>query len=344
MTDESPVLTERRDGVLLITLNRPDARNAVNLAVAEGIAAALDELDGSEELSVGVLTGAGKGFCAGMDLKAFVSGQRPWVGDRGFAGIVRRSSVKPLIAAIEGFAVAGGLEIALACDLIVAARGAKLGVPEVKRSLVAAGGALLRLPRRIPYHAAMELALTGDPIAAERGRRAGLVNRLAEPGEAVRAALGLAAEIAVNAPLALVASKRILQEQWDWDGRGDVGRARAPSPTRCSCSEDAREGATAFAEKRPPVWRGSRSRPARLSRRGKPGPALSRRCVDCSVARAQPRAFALAFALAHDHHKASPQGAHQRSPGVFFGYCDTGTPRSSAVRTMRLCSVMCAAG
>ncbi|HEX3434039.1 MAG TPA: crotonase/enoyl-CoA hydratase family protein, partial [Solirubrobacteraceae bacterium] len=212
---DAPVLTERRDGVLAITLNRPDARNAVNLAVAEGIAAALDELDGADELSVGVLSGAGKGFCAGMDLKSFVSGERPWVGDRGFAGIVRRPPQKPLIAAIEGFAVAGGLEIALACDLIVAARGAKLGVPEVKRSLVAAGGALLRLPRRIPYHAAMELALTGDPISAERAHELGLVNRLAEPGGAVETAIALAREIAVNAPLALIASKRILQEQHD---------------------------------------------------------------------------------------------------------------------------------
>jgi enoyl-CoA hydratase len=236
------VLKERRGNVLLITLNRPDARNAINLPVAEGIAAALEELDGDESLGVGVLTGAGRGFCAGMDLKAFVTGERPWVGDRGFAGIVRRGPVKPLIAAIEGFAVAGGLEVALACDLIVVARGAKLGVPEVKRSLVAAGGALLRLPRRIPYHLAMELALTGDPILAERAAELGLVNRLVEPGMAVEVALGLAAEVAANAPLALVASKRILQEQWDSDP--------------VFVSEDAREGATAFAEKRPPVWRG----------------------------------------------------------------------------------------
>jgi enoyl-CoA hydratase len=254
-TAEAPVLTERRGGVLLITLNRPDARNAINLALAEGIAAALEELDGEDSLSVGVLTGAGKGFCAGMDLKAFVSGQRPWVGDRGFAGIVRRASVKPLIAAVEGFAVAGGLEVALACDLIVAAKGAKLGVPEVKRSLVAAGGALLRLPRRIPYHLAMELALTGDPILAERAAEVGLVNRLAEPGAAVEVALGLAEEIAANAPLALVASKRILQEQWDWDA-GGMWDAQSAISDPVFVSEDAREGATAFAEKRPPVWRG----------------------------------------------------------------------------------------
>lgn len=251
-----PVLTERRgDGVLLITLNRPEQRNAVNLPLARGIAAALDELDGDETLSVGVLTGAGKGFCAGMDLKAFVTGERPWVGDRGFAGIVRRASVKPLIAAVEGFAVAGGLEVALACDLIVAARGAKLGVPEVKRSLVAAGGALLRLPRRIPYHLAMELALTGDPILAERAAEVGLVNRLAEPGGAVEVALGLAGEIAANAPLALAASKRILEEQWDWDA-AEMWDAQSAISDPVFASEDAREGATAFAEKRPPVWRG----------------------------------------------------------------------------------------
>jgi enoyl-CoA hydratase/carnithine racemase len=252
---ESPVLTERRSEVLLITLNRPAARNAVNLPVAQGIAAALDELDGDASLRIGVLTGAGAGFCAGMDLKAFVSGERPWVGDRGFAGIVRRASLKPLIAAIEGFAVAGGLEVALACDLIVAARGARLGIPEVKRSLVAAGGALLRLPRSLPFNLAMELALTGEPLLAERAAELGLVNRLAEPGGAVDAALGLASEIAANAPLALAASKRILQEQSDWSAAEMWERQSAISDP-VFVSEDAREGATAFAEKRPPVWRG----------------------------------------------------------------------------------------
>src|SRR5579859_5560243 len=163
MNDEAAVLTERRERVLLITINRPDQRNAVNAAVATGIAAALDELDEDAGLSLGVLTGAGKGFCAGMDLKAFAAGERQHVGDRGFAGITQRASSKPLIAAIEGFAVAGGLEVALACDLIVASKGAKLGIPEVKRSLVAAGGGLLRLPRVLPRNVAMELALTGDP-------------------------------------------------------------------------------------------------------------------------------------------------------------------------------------
>jgi enoyl-CoA hydratase/carnithine racemase len=177
------------------------------------------------------------------------------VDGRGFAGIAQRAAAKPLIAAIEGFAVAGGFEIALACDLIVAARGARLAIPEVKRSLVAAAGALLRLPRRIPYHVAMELALTGDPISAERGFELGIVNRLADPGAAVDVALALAGEIAVNAPLALIASKRILEAQWEWEGEEAWARQRAIVDPVFQ-SADAREGATAFAEKRPPVWRG----------------------------------------------------------------------------------------
>jgi enoyl-CoA hydratase len=254
MSDE-PVLTERRDGVLLITLNRPEARNAVNLALAEGVAAALDDLDADGDLRAGVLTGAGKGFCAGMDLKAFVAGERPWVGDRGFAGIVQRASRKPLVAAIEGFAVAGGLELALSCDLIVAARGAKLGVPEVKRSLVAAAGALRRLPQRLPYGVAMELALTGDPIEAERAYELGLVNRLADPGAAVQTALELAAAIARNGPLALDATKATLQQQFDWT-EAEFWQRQAELAEPVMRSQDAREGATAFAEKREPVWQG----------------------------------------------------------------------------------------
>jgi enoyl-CoA hydratase len=252
---DDPVLTERRDGVLVITLNRPEARNAVNLALAEGVAVALDELDADSDLGAGVLTGAGKGFSAGMDLKAFVAGERPWVGDRGFAGIVMRASSKPLIAAIEGFAVAGGLEIALTCDLIVAARGAKLGTPEVKRSLVAAAGALRRLPQRLPYGVAMELALTGDPIDAERAYELGLVNRLAEPGQALDAALELAATIARNGPLALQASKAILQQQGDWT-EAEFWQRQGEIAEPVMRSDDAREGATAFAEKREPVWQG----------------------------------------------------------------------------------------
>jgi enoyl-CoA hydratase len=252
---QDAVLTDQRDSVLLITLNRPDARNAVNLALAEGIAAALDELDGTPELRVGILTGAGKGFSAGMDLKAFTRGEAPYVADRGFAGIVQRPPDKPLIAAIEGFAVAGGLEVALACDLIVAARGARLGIPEVKRGLVAAAGALLRLPRRIPYNVAMELALTGEPIDAERGAQLGLVNRVTEPGGAVEGALELASVLAANGPLALAASKRVLVEQAAWSS-DDAWERQREITGPVMASEDAREGAVAFAEKRDPQWKG----------------------------------------------------------------------------------------
>jgi enoyl-CoA hydratase len=253
--NEAAVLTERRGNVLLITLNRPDARNAVNLALAEGVAAALDELDAADDLSVGILTGAGKAFCAGMDLKAFVTGESPWVGDRGFAGIVQRSSKKPLIAAVEGFAVAGGLEIALACDLIVAARNAKVGVPEVKRSLVAAGGALLRLPRRVGHGPAMWLLLTGEAIDAERAHGMGLVDQVSEPGGAVDAALELAAAIAKNAPLALIASKDVLNKQYDWSEE-EFWTKQGEITGPVFASEDAIEGSTAFAEKREPVWKG----------------------------------------------------------------------------------------
>jgi enoyl-CoA hydratase len=254
-TTAEPVLTEHRGDVLLITLNRPEVRNAVNAALAEGVARALDELDADGGLSVGVLTGAGGFFCAGMDLGAFVRGESPYFGDRGFAGITRRAARKPLIAAIEGFAVAGGLEIALSCDLIVAARGAKMGIPEAKRSIVAAGGALLRLPRRIPYHLVMELALTGDPFPADRFHELGLVNRLVEPGSAVEAALELAAQLSKNGPLALAASKQILEQQFDWSS-AEMWDRQSEITQPVMSSEDAREGASAFKEKREPVWKG----------------------------------------------------------------------------------------
>jgi enoyl-CoA hydratase len=249
-----PILTERRGTVLLITISRPEVRNAVNGAVAEGIAAAIEELDADDELAVGILTGAGGFFCAGMDLGAFVKGERPYVGDRGFAGITRRGARKPLIAAIEGFAVAGGMEIALSCDLIVAAKGAKMGVPETKRSLVAAAGALLRLPRRMPYHVVMELALTGDPMPAERFHEFGVVNRLAEPGSAVDVALELAASIAKNGPLAVAASKQIIERQQDWSLE-EMWHEQGMIAGPVLVSEDAKEGASAFKEKRDPVWK-----------------------------------------------------------------------------------------
>jgi enoyl-CoA hydratase len=255
MSDAPAVLTERRGSVLVITINRPEVRNAINAAAAQGIAEALDELDADDALTVGVLQGSGGFFCAGMDLGAFVKGESPWIGDRGFAGIAQRGARKPLIAAIEGFAVAGGMEIALACDLIVAAAGAKMGIPEVKRSLVAAGGALVRLPKRMPYHVVMELALTGDPLPAERFHEFGLVNRLAEPGGTLDTALELAAALAKNGPLALIASKEIVMRQYDWSSEemwAEQGKIAGP----VLGSEDAREGASAFKEKREPVWRG----------------------------------------------------------------------------------------
>jgi enoyl-CoA hydratase len=254
MTDEA-VLTERRDGVLVVTLNRPDARNAVNQAVAQGIADALDTLDADDGLQVGVLTGAGKGFSAGMDLRAFVQGERPYVDDRGFAGITERAARKPLIAAVEGFAVAGGFEIALSCDLLVAGKGARFGIPEVKRGLIAGAGGLLRIPKRVPYGVAMELALTGELMLAERGYELGLVNKLTETGEALDGALELAATVSANAPLALAASKEILQQVGDWTDE-EFWQRQAPTVDVIFNSEDAKEGATAFAEKRPPEWKG----------------------------------------------------------------------------------------
>jgi enoyl-CoA hydratase len=252
---KQPVLTERRGSVLLITLNRPEVRNAVNAALAEQLAGALEELDGDDSLSVGILTGTGGFFSAGMDLGAFVRGESAWFGDRGFAGITQRAASKPLIAAVEGFALAGGLEIALACDLLVAAKGARMGIPEVKRSLIAAGGALLRMPRRMPYHLVMELALTGDPLPAERFHDFGLVNRLTEPGGAVDGALELAEAIAKNAPLALIATKRILQEQFDWS-TAEMWEKQGLITGPVFASEDAKEGSTAFKEKREPIWKG----------------------------------------------------------------------------------------
>jgi enoyl-CoA hydratase len=251
----APVRTEQRGSTLLIVIDRPEKRNAVNQAVADGIAAALDRLDAEDELAVGVLSGAGGGFSSGMDLVAINEGSRSAVGDRGFAGIVRRSSHKPLIAAVEGFAVAGGLEIALACDLIVAAEGAQLGIPEVHRSLVAIGGALMRLPHRVPEGVAREMALTGDPITAERGYEVGLVDRLAPPGGALDLALGLAGRIAANGPLAIAATKRVLDQQRGWAPEEWWDRqTELTEPTMESA--DAREGAAAFVERREPKWSG----------------------------------------------------------------------------------------
>ncbi|MEV4254614.1 crotonase/enoyl-CoA hydratase family protein [Spirillospora sp. NPDC049652] len=249
------VLVEEDGAVLVVTINRPEARNAVNGAVAQGIAAALDTLDSRKDLSIGVLTGAGGTFCAGMDLKGFLTGDNPIVEGRGFAGIVERPSAKPLIAAVEGYALAGGCEVALSCDMVVAAKDAQFGLPEPKRGLVAAAGGLLRLPRRIPYHIAMEMALTGDKYPADRMAEFGFVNRLTESGGALAAAKELALKVAENAPLALAATKKIIVESPEWPAEEAWAR-QGEIVMPVFGSKDAQEGPAAFAEKRKPVWKG----------------------------------------------------------------------------------------
>ncbi len=248
------LLTEVKDGVLVITINRPDAKNAMNKAAAEGIAAALNRLDAEDDLRVAVLTGAGGTFCSGMDLKGFLRGESPVVEGRGFGGLTQKSAAKPIIAAVEGYALAGGLELMIACDLVVANSGAKFGIPEVKRGLIAAGGGLLRLPDQIPHKVAMELALTGDFIDAKRAYELGLVNRVTE-GSAMDAAMELAKSISANGPLAVKVSKQIIEDSrgWGLDARWDEQGKLMP---QIFMSEDAREGAAAFAEKRAPNWKG----------------------------------------------------------------------------------------
>lgn len=252
---EEEVLVEQRGRILLITINRPKARNAVNAAVSRGLADAMDRLDSDPGLSVAVLTGAGGSFCAGMDLKAFARGERVDIEGRGL-GFTQSPPAKPLIAAVEGFALAGGTEVALATDLIVAARDAAFGIPEVKRGLVAGGGGLLRLPRRIPYAVAMELALTGDNLPAERAHELGLVNVLAEPGGALEAALALAEKITANGPLAVAATKKIIVEAGNWSAEEQWSKQfKILAPV--FASKDAMEGSVAFAEKRAPKWTGT---------------------------------------------------------------------------------------
>ena len=245
------VLIESRGRVLLITLNRPEAMNAINSDLAQGLLAAVARLDGDDGLTAGVVTGAGRGFCSGMDLKAFATSGPP----AGLGDFFERGARKPLIAAIEGFALAGGLELALSCDLLVTANNVRLGIPEVGVGLFAAGGAVIRLPDRLPYAIAMEMALTADPITAQRAYEFGLVSRLAEPGQAVDVAMELAERIARNAPLSVAASKTIIKgtrgmtetEAWAF---------QAPFMASVFTSDDAKEGPRAFAEKRPPNWSG----------------------------------------------------------------------------------------
>ena len=254
-SETAELLVETRGPVLIMQLNRPQARNAATLEMAEAMASALDALDSQPELRVGIITGAGGSFCAGMDLKGFLQGKRPSLPGRGFCGLTMRPPAKPLIAAVEGYALAGGFEVALACDLIVAARDAQFGLPEVKRGLAASAGGLLRLPKRLPYHVAMECILTGDMFGAERFAQLGLVNRLTEPGGALDAALALAQTIAANGPLALAASKQVASQSGEWP-LAEMFDRQAVITTPVFNSQDAREGAAAFAEKRPPVWKG----------------------------------------------------------------------------------------
>ncbi|WP_431970538.1 crotonase/enoyl-CoA hydratase family protein [Nocardia sp. bgisy134] len=252
----SVVLTEFADGIATITINRPEARNAVNRAVAHALADAIDEFESRPDLAVGILTGAGGTFSAGMDLKAFADGEHPVLPERGFGGLTERPPTKPLIAAVEGWALAGGFELALACDLIVAATDAKFGLPEVKRGLIAAGGGVLRLPKTLPYQLAMEIALTGDTLGAVRAHQFGLVNAITEPGQALRTAEALAARIAENGPLAIRGTKQVLSQAIRYTDT-DAFHAQLEIVRTVNTSADALEGARAFAEKRPPVWRGA---------------------------------------------------------------------------------------
>ncbi|MEV6447773.1 crotonase/enoyl-CoA hydratase family protein [Amycolatopsis sp. NPDC051716] len=245
------VRTERIGSTLLITIDRPQARNAVNAAVAAGLAAALDELESDPTLRAGVLTGAENTFSAGMDLKAALKGESPEIPGRGFGGLTEAELTKPLIAAVEGFAMGGGFELALGCDLIVAAENARFGLPEVKRGLIAAGGGVIRLPKRIPHHLAMEFLLTGEPVTGRRAGELGLVNRVTADGDAAAVAVGLAEKLAENAPLALAAVKKIV--------RGSEAEAFAlqrEETKKLMQSADVREGMTAFAERRAPKWTG----------------------------------------------------------------------------------------
>jgi enoyl-CoA hydratase len=249
------VLVERQDGVLTITINRPAQKNAVNRDVAVQMASALDLLDSDSSLSVGVLTGAGGTFSAGMDLKAFASGQTPILPGRGFGGLTQAVVRKPLIAAVEGWALGGGFEMVLACDVIVAAQDAKFGLPEVKRGLIAGEGGVIRLPRRIPYHAALTVLLTGEPISAVDAKQYGLVSELTASGAALQGAQEVAQRIAGNAPLALAKVKQVLRETQGLND-ADAFARQAEDASSLLTTEDAHEGALAFAEKRAPVWRG----------------------------------------------------------------------------------------
>lgn len=243
------------DGIAVVTINRPEARNAIDLPTAESIAACMDEIDDNDDIRVAIITGAGGTFCAGMDLKSFSRGERPVLPGRGFAGLVQAPPEKPLIAAVEGFAVGGGFEIVLACDLVTAGADARFALPEVKRGLLPAAGGLFRLGQRIPQQKAVELVLTGDVVGAEEGGRLGFVNSVTEPGHALERAQELAAKIAANAPWAVRVAKQVMNASRSWRDQ-DSFALQEPTVRPVMQSEDGREGARAFAEKRTPVWTG----------------------------------------------------------------------------------------
>lgn len=248
---------EQRGPFAVVKINRPDARNAVNADVAQGIEAAIDKIEADDGIWVGILTGEPPVFCAGADLKEINAGRAGSLATErgGFGGIVQRERAKPIIAAVDGPALAGGTEIVLACDLVVASTTATFGIPEVKRSLVAAGGGLFRLGRKLPFNLAMELALTGDPIAAQQAHSHGLVNRLVEPGKALDGAIALAEQICANAPVAVRESRKVVLAATN--APDDVGwKMSIEGMAAAMSSEDFSEGLTAFIEKRPPQWKG----------------------------------------------------------------------------------------
>ena len=256
MTDASDrILTDRRGGVLVVTINRPEAKNAFDAMSSRAMEAAMDLFDSEPSLFIGVITGAGRNFCSGADLKARARGEKRAQLTRGGFGVFRRPPRKPLIAAVEGYAVGGGFELCLACDLIVAARDAQFGLPEVRHNVVALGGGLFRLPRRMPYHVAMELALTGEFKDAEFFHRLGVVNRIVEPGTSLEEAVKFAETLLVNGPTGLAAAKEIIFNSCNWTEEEAWREQRAIARSAIG-SEDHAEGLRAFAEKRKPLWKG----------------------------------------------------------------------------------------